>query len=179
MEKESILKERNLEIIQNLEGEIKKIDIEDLEEKLKEVDLQFLEKKVWNTFNSYHLYINKIEKINLRILQKHNLLSEIHYLNNVICNVTFSYDPINQLNPFVQQFYREIEEKYADKPEKLLVWNWTQNPANRILKLEVLNKEEQKHAQVLNCYLRLFVLKKQFEKMVDCLECINFNFLEE
>lgn len=174
------IEKKNKEIIQKLEEELKKINIDEVEAELPScTNIYDLEKKVWDLVNLCNRYISKIEMYNLKLMNENymignNMLSEIYNLNGMICDVRFIDNPLNQINPHVQKFYRQINDKYADKIMKIFCYSYSND---RILKVELLDRDEQLSIHLLNLYLKLFVLKVEIENMIDFLECININCL--
>ena len=125
-------------------------------------------------------YISKIEMNNQKNLNENcvifnNVFLGIQQLHNKICQVCFVYDALNQLNPYVQKFYRYIFERNVYKSKCFPIFS---QDINCVLRFDMLNKEDQMMVQLLNLYLKLFVLKTEIEKMIDYLEGVNINCLE-
>lgn len=168
-----VQKDINSRMIQELNDEIEKINIDDVEVMLKEnTDISLLEKMVWNQINVVNKYINRLKTINYNIINKdviNKQISEVISMNDIICNVEYMDAPLNNINHIVQAFYREIIEKYDNMSIQMTMFEITNVYNGKRLKLHNLSKDEQLKAYAINMYLKIYITKIQMDRLLDCI----------
>lgn len=185
-------KEENLKIKNLLEKKLEELKFEEIENKLDtlkfdettenllgDINEKQLEKLVWDIAHLSDYYIDKIMCVNLKIINNNNFLYntffEIKNYKNISYDISWVNNPSNPYNPYVWDFYREIEEKYKN----LFIRIFYYDNLKRLMNINMLNKAEQTKFHIINLYLRLNILKNQIEKMINFLECINYNYFDK
>ena len=169
----------NQKIIENLEEKIKELGIFEIEDYIKK-DKQFNDtftEKIFKAQKDVRCILRRIVSINEKIvMQEEQLNSRLINIGNMIAmpvGIQFMDMEINQQIYLVQQFYREIHEKYYRNVGKYFCLGMAD--LTRYLKVEYLEENEKKKAKVMDEYLKLCSIRNQMEVMIDFIKCIQFN----
>lgn len=148
---------------ENLLGDINEITLKEL---------------IWDITRFNLSYIEKIISINEKIVSNNdslrNKVKEIKNYNRIEHDISWVDNKINQDNPLVQKFYLEIEEKHKNK----YIPSYTFYNSYRVINHNMLNEAYKTKLRILNLYFKLDILRVQTEKMINFLECINYNYFE-
>lgn len=184
-------KEKNVEIKNVLEKKLEDLQFDEIEKKLD--TLKFDENKenllgdineitlkelIWDIKRFNLSYIEKIISINEKIVSNNdslrNKVKEIENYTHIEHDVSWVYNKINQDNPLVGKFYLEIEEKHKNK----CIPSYTFYNSYCFINHNMLNEAYKTKLRILNLYFKLDILRVQTEKMINFLECINYNYFE-
>ena len=86
---------------------------------------------------------------------------------------------LNRQNYLVQKFYQELFNKYVNNPGKYILLGLVPASNGRVLKIESLDDNERKYAQILDEYLRICFMDEQIEELINCIKMIQFNYISK
>lgn len=168
-----------------------------LEELRDELKIEELEKAIRNQeFNdtSYEELIykknhelarlfNRIYAVNQKIIDAYesvkNRVACVSNMGNLPCGIIYMDFPLNRHNYLVQKFYQELFNKYVNNPGKYILLGLVPASNGRVLKIESLDDNERKYAQILDEYLRICFMDEQIEELINCIKMIQFNYISK
>lgn len=168
-----------------------------LEELRDELKIEELEKAIRNQeFNdtSYEELIykknqelarlfNRIYAVNQKIIDAYepvkNRVACVSNMGNLPCCIIYMDFPLNRQNYLVQKFYQELFNKYVNNPGKYILLGLVPASNGRVLKIESLDDNERKYAQILDEYLRICFMDEQIEELINCIKMIQFNYISK
>ena len=101
------------------------------------------------------------------------------YGENLPCGVIYMDLPLNRQKYLVQKFYQELFNKYVNNPGKYILLGLVPASNGRVLKIESLDDNERKYAQILDEYLRICFMDEQIEELINCIKMIQFNYISK
>lgn len=183
-------------IVMDLINENKNL-IHCLEELRDELKIEELEKAIRNQeFNdtSYEELIykknhelarlfNRIYAVNQKIIDAYepvkNRVACVSNMGNLPCGIIYMDLPLNRQNYLAQKFYQELFNKYVNNPGKYILLGLVPASNGRVLKIESLDDNERKYAQILDEYLRICFMDEQIEELINCIKMIQFNHISK
>lgn len=168
-----------------------------LEELRDELKIEELEKAIRNQeFNdtSYEELIykknhelarlfNRIYAVNQKIIDAYepvkNRVACVSNMGNLPRGIIYMDFPLNRQNYLVQKFYQELFNKYVNNPGKYILLGLVPASNGRVLKIESLDDNERKYAQILDEYLRICFMDEQIEELINCIKMIQFNYISK
>lgn len=135
-----------------------------------------------NMKNKTHKCVPRNSQINLSV-QKHELLrNRLMYIDSMYtfpCGIEYMDMPLNSRNYLAQSFYNDLYLKYNEKLCQPLPLGLKPNFNGRLLRIEYLDDYEKQQARLLNEYLRICLIREQIEALIDCVKCIQFNYIKD
>ena len=126
---------------------------------------------------------NRIYAVNQKIIDAYepvkNRVACVSNMGNLPCGIIYMDFPLNRQNYLVQKFYQELFNKYVNNPGKYILLGLVPASNGRVLKIESLDDNERKYAQILDEYLRICFMDEQIEELINCIKMIQFNYISK
>ena len=126
---------------------------------------------------------NRIYAVNQKIIDAYepvkNRVACVSNMGNLPCVIIYMDFPLNRQNYLVQKFYQELFNKYVNNPGKYILLGLVPASNGRVLKIESLDDNERKYAQILDEYLRICFMDEQIEELINCIKIIQFNYISK
>lgn len=126
---------------------------------------------------------NRIYAVNQKIIDAYepvkNRVACVSNMGNLPCGIIYMDLPLNRQNYLVQKFYQELFNKYVNNPGKYILLGLVPASNGRVLKIESLDDNERKYAQILDEYLRICFMDEQIEELINCIKMIQFNYISK
>lgn len=126
---------------------------------------------------------NRIYAVNQKIIDAYepvkNRVACVSNMGNLPCGIIYMDLPLNRQNYLAQKFYQELFNKYVNNPGKYILLGLVPASNGRVLKIESLDDNERKYAQILDEYLRICFMDEQIEELINCIKMIQFNYISK
>lgn len=178
--------DENKEIINKLELYIENLSLSELEATIKgniEENISLYSEKIYDAYNRLLQIKNRIYAVNNKVIcnneELKNWFFRIDSMCMLPCGIAYMDMPLNNRRYLVQNFYKELDEKYAKEPINCILLGMIPNSSGRFLKIEQLEESEKKTALVLDDYLKLCSICEQLEMLINFVKCIQYNYADD
>lgn len=174
--------ENLIHCLQELRDELK---IEELEKAIRNQEFNdtSYEELIYKKNQELARLFNRIYAVNQKIIDAYepvkNRVACVSNMGNLPCGIIYMDLPLNRQNYLVQKFYQELFNKYVNNPGKYILLGLVPASNGRVLKIERLDDNERKYAQILDEYLRICFMDEQIEELINCIKMIQFNSISK
>lgn len=174
--------ENLIHCLKELRDELK---IEELEKAIRNQEFNdtSYEELIYKKNHELARLFNRIYAVNQKIIDAYepvkNRVACVSNMGNLPCGIIYMDLPLNRQNYLVQKFYQELFNKYVNNPGKYILLGLVSASNGRVLKIESLDDNERKYAQILDEYLRICFMDEQIEELINCIKMIQFNYISK